>query len=107
MVIVGIVRYSTKKISYILQGEIMKRKICTDVAWHIPKRKTAIAYSTIATRDAINAVAENGDTLLEVRKKFDYLIYDKEAIAVLEAHIKYGYGDWIYKDLAFWRPDNG
>ena len=105
MAIVGVARYSTRKISYILQGEIMKRKICTDVGWHIPKRKTAIAYSTIATRDAINAVAENGDTLLEVRKKFDYLIYDKEAIAVLDEHIKRGFGDWVYKDMAFWKKE--
>jgi len=85
----------------------MKRKIITDVAWHIPNRKKPIAYSTIATRDAIYCVAENGDTLAEVRRKFDFLIYDKEAIEVLDAHIKHGYGEWIYKDFAFWRPDNG
>lgn len=52
-------------------------------------------------------MAENGDTLLEVRKKFDYLIYDKEAIAVLDEHIKRGFGDWIYKDFAFWRCSDG
>ena len=81
----------------------MRRKIITDVAWHIPSREKSIAYSTIATRDAINCVAENGDTLAEVRRKFDFLIYDKESIAVLDEYIKYGFGDWAYKDMAFWR----
>jgi hypothetical protein len=85
----------------------MKRKIITDVAWHIPNRKKPIAYSTIVTRDAINCVAENGDTLAEVRRKFDFLIYDKEAIAVLDEHIKHGFGDWVYKDMAFWRCSDG
>jgi hypothetical protein len=85
----------------------MKRKIITDVEWCIPNRKKPIAYSTIATRDAINCVAKNGDTLAEVRRKFDFLIYDKEAIAVLDEHIKNGFGDWIYKDMAFWRSDDG
>ena len=85
----------------------MKRKICTDVAWNVPKRKKPIAYSTIATRDAINCVAENGDTLMEVRQKFDRLIYDAEAIAVLDEYIRRGFGDWVYKDMAFWRCDNG
>ena len=85
----------------------MKRKICADVSWSVPKRKTPIAYSTIATRDAINCVAENGDTLLEVRQKFDRLIYDAEAIAVLDEYIRRGFGDWVYKDMAFWRCNNG
>ena len=85
----------------------MKRKICADVAWNVPKRKTPIAYSTIATRDAINCVAENGDTLLEVRQKFDRLIYDAEAIAVLDEYIRRGFSDWVYKDMAFWRCGNG
>jgi len=105
MGIEGVVKCSTKKTRYILQGVIMKRKICTDVAWHIPKRKTAIAYSTIATRDAINAAAENGDTMLEVRKKFDHLIYDAEAIAVLDEHIKRGFGSWIYHEYTFRKPE--
>ena len=85
----------------------MKRKICADVAWNVPKRKTPIAYSTIATRDAINCVAENGDTMLEVRHKFGRLICDAEAIAVLDEYIRRGFGDWVYKDMAFWRCNNG
>ena len=83
----------------------MKRKMCTDVAWNVPKRKTPIAYSTVATRDAINWVAADGDTLLEVRKKFDYLIYDAEAIAVLDEYIRRGFGTWIYYEYSFRRPD--
>jgi hypothetical protein len=84
-----------------------KRKNIADVEWCIPKRKKPIAYSTIATRDAINCVAENGDALAEVRRKFDFLIYDKEAINVLDEYIKHGFGDWVYKDMAFWRSDDG
>ena len=68
----------------------MKKRL--DVEWCIPKRKTPIAYSTIATRDAINCVAENGDTLLEVSQKFDHLNYDAEAIAVLDEYIRRGFG---------------
>ena len=95
---------STKKTRYILQGVIMKRKICADVAWGAPNRKRPIAYSTIAVRDAINCVAENGDTLLEVRQKFDHLIYDAEAIAVLDEYIRRGFGQWVYHDYSFRRP---
>jgi hypothetical protein len=80
-----------------------KRKNVADVEWCIPNRKKPIAYSTIVTRDAIYVVAENGDTLYEVRRKFDYLIYDAEAIAVLDAYIKYGFGDWVYDNYAFRR----
>jgi hypothetical protein len=104
MGIEGVEKYSTKKTRYILQGVIMKRKICADVAWNVPKRKTPIAYSTIATRDAINCVAENGDTLLEVRQKFDRLIYDAEAIAVLDEYIRRGFGAWIYYEYSFRKP---
>jgi len=82
----------------------MKRKICADVAWGAPNRKRPIAYSTIAVRDAINCVAENGDTLLEVRQKFDHLIYDAEAVAVLDEYIRRGFGRWIYHDYSFRRP---
>lgn len=67
-----------------------------DVHWHCPGRKKPIAYSTIAARDAINCVAGNGDTLRTVRRKFDFFIYDKEATDVLDAYIKYGFGEWIY-----------
>lgn len=75
-----------------------------DVEWCIPNRKKPIAYSTIATRDAINDVAEDGDTICEIRKRFDYLIYDAKVIAVLEAHIKYGFGEWVYQDGNFVNP---
>lgn len=44
---------------------------------------------------------------MEIRfLRFDYLIYDKEAIAVLDEHIKRGFGDLVYKDFAFWRCSN-
>ena len=80
-----------------------------DVSWDCPGRKKPIAYSTIAARDAINCVAEDGDTLSDVRGKFDFLIYDKEAIDVLDAYIKHGFGEWIYDKgrSCFRRADNG
>jgi hypothetical protein len=37
-------------------------------------------------------------------KGLTYLIYDAEAIAVLEAHIKYGFGEWVYQNGYFVNP---
>lgn len=76
-----------------------------DVLWHVPNRKKPIAYSTTSTRDLINAIAENGNTLNDVRAKFDSLIYDAEATAVLDEYIKRGFGEWIYCDNSFRSPE--
>ena len=63
-----------------------------DVSWYIPKRKRPIAYSTIATRDLINVLAEEGGTIREVQSRINY---DVEAKAVLQAYNDRGYGDQV------------
>ena len=69
-----------------------------DVCWYAPKRKRPIAYSTTSARDIINAVAENGDTILDVYNK---ITYDTEAKKVLSAYIDKGFGTWIYQNNSF------
>ena len=63
---------------------------CHDVAWHVPGRKTPIAYSTRATSDMIQDLADQGFTLAESRRR---LLYDDEGQAVLDEYIKRGFGD--------------
>lgn len=58
--------------------------------WHIPGRKTPIAYSTVATSALIAVLAERGGTIREVQSRINY---DQEAKAVLQAYIDRGYGD--------------
>lgn len=60
-----------------------------DVSWHIPGRKTPIAYSTTATSDLIVVLAEKGGTIQEVH---DRITYDVEARQVLKKYIDKGYG---------------
>ena len=69
-----------------------------DVDWGIPGKKKPIAYSTIATRDWINEIMEDGITVAEVRER---IIYDSEAQKVLDEYIKRGFGDWICKGKWF------
>ena len=66
------------------------RKSKGDVEWHIPGRKTPIAYSTKATSDLIAVLAEQGGTIREVQSRINY---DQEAKVVLQAYIDRGYGD--------------
>lgn len=68
----------------------MARKSKGDVSWHVPGRKTPIAYSTKATSDLIAVLAEQGGTIREVQSRINY---DQEAKAVLQAYIDRGYGD--------------
>lgn len=63
-----------------------------DVEWHVPGRKTPVAYSTRATSDLIAALAEPGLTIADVQER---IIYDPEARAVLQVYIDRSYGGQI------------
>jgi hypothetical protein len=71
--------------------------VTDDVGWICPGRKKPIAYSTIATRDWINEIMEDGMTILELRRRLNDFIRDEEAEKVLDEYIKRGFGDWICK----------
>ena len=73
----------------------------TDVAWGLPGKKKSIAYSTIATRDWINEIMEDGMTIIELRRRLDDFIRDEEAEKVLDEYIKRGFGNWICKGHYF------
>lgn len=66
-----------------------RRRSKGDVAWHIPGRKTPIAYSTKAASDLIVALGEDGATIQEVH---DRITYDLEAREVLRKYIEKGFG---------------
>ena len=76
-----------------------------DVDWRIPGKKKPIAYSTIATRDWINEIMEDGMTILELRRRLDNFIRDEDAEKVLDEYIKRGFGDWICKGKWFVKED--
>ena len=67
-----------------------------DVHWHIPGRKTPIAYSTKAASDLIVALSQDGTTIREV---YDRITYDVEAREILKTYIEKGYGDTVASDL--------
>ncbi len=72
-----------------------RRRIKGDVEWHIPGRKTPIAYSTKAASDLIVALSQDSATIREV---FDRITYDVESREILKAYIDKGYGDIIAAD---------
>lgn len=65
-----------------------------DVTWHVPKRKTPIAYSTTATQNIIGLLTEEKPeaTILEI---FSKILYDKEAKDILKAYIDKGFGNVV------------
>ena len=77
-----------------------------DVIWRVPGRKKPIAGSTKSTSNFIAIIAEDGSTIQQLRdkfgdgKEFSAVIYT-EAIAVLDAYIKCGYGDIVARDWFF------
>lgn len=71
-----------------------KRKVpkgwySADVHWLAPKRKTPIAYSTVACSATIEAMSEKGTTIQELLEKFDPRT---EEARVLEQYVKLGHG---------------
>ena len=65
-----------------------------DVEWSIPGKKTPIAYSTKATSDLIEVLADDNPTatISELKGKIGY---DAEAKKVLQRYIDAGYGDQV------------
>ena len=65
-----------------------------DVEWHIPGKKTPIAYSTKAASDLIEVMADDNPTATISELK-DKITYDVEAKKVLQSYIDSGYGDHV------------
>ena len=71
-----------------------------DVEYYVPKRKRPVAGSTKATSDFL-AVVHEQHPACTIRQLRDLLtdrtqyIFQPEAVAVCDAHIKAGYGDVI------------
>lgn len=71
-----------------------------DVEYYVPGRKRRVAGSTVATSDFLAIVHQDNPaaTISQIREiitdeaKF---VLAPEAVAVLDAHIKAGYGDHI------------
>lgn len=70
----------------------MRKRLKGDVEWHVPGRKTPVAYSTKATSDLIVTFAGPGLTIADVQAR---IIYDPEARAVLQVYIDKGYGGQV------------
>lgn len=66
-----------------------------DVAYHLPKKKKPIAYSTKATSDLIAVLAQDYETISDV---YNAINYDQDAKDVLQKYIDLGYGDVIAKE---------
>lgn len=60
------------------------------VEWFLPEAKRPFAYSTKATSDLIEALAQYHMSVRESRKR---IIFDYEARAILQYVIDAGYGD--------------
>ena len=65
-----------------------------DVEWHVPGKKTPIAYSTRAASDLIEALAEDNPSAT-IKDLLGKINYDEEAKKVLQQYIDAGYGDQV------------
>lgn len=71
-----------------------------DAAYYVPGKKRKVAGSTTAIRDFLAIIHEDNPALTVAQLRAllldrDKYIFSPGAIAVLDAHIKAGYGDWI------------
>lgn len=66
-----------------------------DVYWYVPKYKKPIAYSTVATKNLVDALAEDYETIIDV---YNAINYDAEAKAILKKYIDLGYGNQIARE---------
>jgi hypothetical protein len=73
-----------------------KKKNKGDVCWYDidSKRKTPIAYSTVATSYLISVLAEQHETIQDV---YEAIRYDPEAKAIMREYIKRGHGKKVAK----------
>lgn len=65
-----------------------------DVEWHIPGKKSPIAYSTVASSDLIEVLVEDNPSAT-IKEIFEKVNYDEEAKKVLQQYIDAGYGDQV------------
>ena len=69
-----------------------------DVEWYTDSQKKPIAYSTVATRDLITALAEeNPNSTVEELK--DLINYDIDAKEIVQQYVEAGYGNDIAEDV--------
>lgn len=77
-----------------------KRRYSKGTDYHVPGRKRPVAESTVATGYFLAIVHQDNPTatisqLREIITDKTKFITDPEAVSVLDAHIKAGYGDHI------------
>lgn len=63
--------------------------------WYIPKRKRAVAFSTMGTSLYIVELAQRYKTIQDV---YDAILWNDEARSILKIYIDSGYGNEIAKD---------
>ena len=68
-----------------------------DVEWYLPGNKRPIAYSTVATSDLIEALAEQYPNAT-ISQLMPQINYDEDAKKVVQQYINAGYGDTIAYD---------
>lgn len=68
-----------------------------DVEWYLPNKKTPIAYSTVATRDLIEALCEQYPNAT-ISQLMPAINYDEDAKKVVQQFINAGYGDQVAYD---------
>ena len=65
-----------------------------DVEWHVPGKKTPVAYSTRAASDLIEVLAEDNPSAT-IKELLGQVTYDVEAKKVLQQYIDAGYGNQV------------
>lgn len=66
----------------------MKYKNRGDVQWYLPHHKRPFAYSSVATKDLIEAFGEDGLTIQQIH---DSINYDVDAKKIMKHYIDNGY----------------
>lgn len=66
-----------------------------DVAWYAPNKKKPIAYSTTATSELIVELAQQHETIADVRNAINY---DLDGELILQKYIDLGYGNVIARE---------
>lgn len=70
------------------------KKAKGDVYWYIPKRKTPVAYSTIATKLLIDVLSHD-DLNRTIQDVYNLINYDIEAKEILKIYIDKGFGNEV------------
>ena len=73
-----------------------RNKYKSEVSWYVPpKYKKPIAYSTVATKLLVDALAEDYETINDV---YNAINYDEDAKEILKKYIDLGYGNQIARE---------